>query len=582
MPFVVGGMVGQYRILAQLGQGGMATVFKAYHASLDRYVAIKALHPAFMEDSTFLARFQREARVVAKLDHPNIVPIYDYSDHEGQPYLVMKFVEGQTLKARLNQGPLDRQEILRIVEAVGAGLSYAHRSGILHRDIKPSNVLLATDGQIYLADFGLARIAAAGESTISSDMMVGTPQYISPEQAKGSRNLDEGTDIYSFGVLLYELVVGRVPFTSDTPYSIIHDHIYSPLPLPRQVRPDVSEGVERVLLKALAKERSDRYATVQDMVQAFKAAFLAAPEASASPVATSEVPPALETRISPVTVPKTEESPRPQAETTKKLPAAQPPASAMPAPGPQPAAPAISPKTAHNRLWRILVPLGLLILCLCGLFGLVIRQGNLGNPVQQAQAEVKRNPQDPWAHYHLAVALADDGRLNEAQQEYVQALSLGGQQVEFYQAAGDEMKARGYWTAAAMAYLRLVDVTPKPLPIELIFQLHEALYRGASEERFLEFIPLEEILRVEPGMAAVVEARHMLYFGEPVRAQVLVEVLLRRSPDHLEGRLLQAEIHWHAGNPQAAREQIERLRNAADLPHWINDFSQMILDEMQP
>ncbi len=143
MPFAIGENVGPYRVIQQLGQGGMATVYKAYHASLDRYVALKVMHAAFSEDPSFLARFQREARVVAKLDHPNIVPIFDFADHDGSPYLVMKFIEGETLKARLGRGPLARDEGLRIVDAVGQALSYAHGRGILHRDIKPSNVLLS-------------------------------------------------------------------------------------------------------------------------------------------------------------------------------------------------------------------------------------------------------------------------------------------------------------------------------------------------------------------------------------------------------------------------------------------------------
>ncbi len=265
MSFNVGENVGPYRIIEQLGQGGMATVYKAYHAALDRYVAIKALHPAFGEDQSFLSRFQREARLVAKLEHPNIVPVYDYAEHEGRPYLVMKFIEGDTLKARLTEGPLTSSEIEKIVETVGSALAYAHKQGILHRDIKPSNVLVANDGQLYLADFGLARIAQSGESTLSSDMIMGTPQYISPEQAVGKRDLDEGTDIYSFGVMMYEMVVGQVPFNADTPFSIIHDHIYSPLPLPRLVNPKVPESVERVLLKALAKERADRYPDIDSV-----------------------------------------------------------------------------------------------------------------------------------------------------------------------------------------------------------------------------------------------------------------------------------------------------------------------------
>ena len=273
MPFVNGQNVGPYRVMEQLGQGGMATVYKAYHASLDRYVAIKVLHPAFLEDPSFTARFTREARVVAKLEHPHIVPIYDYSEFEGQPYLVMKFIEGETLKARLARGPLSAEEAVRVVDAVGAALSYAHSKGILHRDIKPSNVLLAPDGGIYLADFGLARIAQSGESTLSSDMLLGTPHYISPEQAQGKKDLDAGTDIYSLGVVMYELAVGRVPFNADTPFSIIHDHIFTPLPMPRQLNPKVPAGVERVLLKALSKNRADRYADVDSEAKAFRDAI---------------------------------------------------------------------------------------------------------------------------------------------------------------------------------------------------------------------------------------------------------------------------------------------------------------------
>lgn len=273
MPFAAGENVGPYRIIEKLGQGGMATVYKAYHAGLDRYVALKVLHTELTEDLTFTARFQREAHLVAKLDHPNIVPVYDFAEYNGYPYLVMKFIEGETLKARLTRTRLKANEILLIVESVGSALVYAHQEGILHRDIKPSNVLLAKDGRIYLADFGLARIAQAGASTLSTDAILGTPQYISPEQAIGSPDLDEGTDIYSFGVMLYELVVGKVPFSADTPFSIIHNHIYAPLPLPRSINPSVTEGVERVLLKALAKERADRYATVAEMVAAFKVAW---------------------------------------------------------------------------------------------------------------------------------------------------------------------------------------------------------------------------------------------------------------------------------------------------------------------
>jgi serine/threonine protein kinase len=272
MPLSEGEVVGQYQIVSQLGQGGMATVYKAYHAKLDRYVAIKVLHPAFQEDPNFLTRFEREAQIVAKLEHPNIVPVYDYSEHQGQPYLVMKFLQGRTLKNILREKPLPLAEIVRLMSAVGSALTYAHDMGVLHRDIKPSNIILDQHNMPYLADFGLARMVQSGESTMSQDVIIGTPNYISPEQARGDKALSRHTDIYSLGVVLYELVVGRVPFSADTPYAVIHDHIYTALPKPSAVNPDVPPQVEKVLLKALAKNPADRYDSANAMVEDFKQA----------------------------------------------------------------------------------------------------------------------------------------------------------------------------------------------------------------------------------------------------------------------------------------------------------------------
>src|SRR5262245_61811356 len=180
MPLQVGQNVGPYRVTDQLGAGGMANVYKAYHARLDRFVSLKVMHQSFLEDPTFRARFEREAQIVAKLSHPNIVPVYDFSDHEGQPYLVLKYIEGKTLKAVMADGTMPISEIIRIMGAIAEALNYAHKQGVLHRDIKPSNIILDSDTTPYLTDFGLARIAQAGESTMSADVMLGTPQYISP------------------------------------------------------------------------------------------------------------------------------------------------------------------------------------------------------------------------------------------------------------------------------------------------------------------------------------------------------------------------------------------------------------------
>lgn len=271
MTFALGETIGPYRIVDQIGQGGMATVFKAYHAALDRYVAIKVLNPAIQQDPGFLARFQREARIVAKLDHPHIIPIYDFAIHDGTPYLVMRYIEGQSLKTLLHNRPMPPKQVLALIQPIIAALAYAHSRGVLHRDIKPSNIIIATDGQVYLADFGLARMAQSATSTLSQDTLVGTPQYISPEQAKGEPT-DVRTDVYALGVVLFEMLTGRVPFSAETPYAIIHDHIYLAPPLPSAINPDLTPEIDAVLLTALAKNPNDRFANVNDLLNAFERA----------------------------------------------------------------------------------------------------------------------------------------------------------------------------------------------------------------------------------------------------------------------------------------------------------------------
>ncbi|MCA9901336.1 MAG: serine/threonine protein kinase, partial [Anaerolineales bacterium] len=299
MSFEPGSIVGNYRIEEKLGQGGMATVYKAHHERLDRPVAVKVLHAIFKDDDTFLRRFTREAQVVARLEHPNIVPVYDFAEHEGYPYLVMRFVQGQTLKEKLSQGTLSTKEMLHVASRVADGLDHAHKQGVLHRDIKPSNILLTKGGGGFIADFGLARITQSGESTMSQDMIMGTPQYISPEQAKGNMDLDGRTDIYSFGIVVYEMVTGRVPFASDTGYSVIHSQIFDPPPLPSSLNDKISPALELVLLKVLSKEPADRYATAGEFVAAFKTALEDAPS-KIGPAGSLVLPDSTEKKTQPV------------------------------------------------------------------------------------------------------------------------------------------------------------------------------------------------------------------------------------------------------------------------------------------
>jgi serine/threonine protein kinase len=270
-----GQTLGKYRLLEPLGRGGMAQVYRAYHPQLDRYVAVKVLRSDLVEEAEFLARFQREARSVAALRHPNIVQVYD-ADVEGEIYyMVMELLEGDTLKARLNayrsrgeRMPLG--ETLHILSNALEGLAYAHEEGIIHRDLKPANILLSRRSQAVLTDFGIAQIIGGTSYTISGALM-GTLNYMAPEQGLENR-CDTRSDLYSLGIVFYEMLTGKPPFDADTPLAILMKHLHDPLPLPRQLNPDIPPEFERVALKALAKRPEDRYQTAREMTQALKAA----------------------------------------------------------------------------------------------------------------------------------------------------------------------------------------------------------------------------------------------------------------------------------------------------------------------
>jgi formylglycine-generating enzyme required for sulfatase activity/tRNA A-37 threonylcarbamoyl transferase component Bud32/LysM repeat protein len=280
MSELIGKELGPYRILEQIGVGGMATVYKAYHATMDRYVAVKVLPEQMSQDPSFRERFQREARVIAKLEHAHILPVHDYGEFEGRLYLVMRYVEAGTLKERMAVTSLSMDEINRAIGQVGAALAYAHRLDVVHRDVKPGNVLLDAQGDCYLTDFGLAKMLGDSLHLTASGVGVGTPAYMSPEQGQGEK-VDARSDIYSLGVMLYEMVTGRVPFEAETPLAVVLKHITAPLPLPSQVRPGVPPAVERVILRALAKNPADRFAAADEMVAALQRAIAEATTAPA-------------------------------------------------------------------------------------------------------------------------------------------------------------------------------------------------------------------------------------------------------------------------------------------------------------
>ncbi len=267
---LAGTQFGGYQLLEEIGRGGMAVVYRAVQISMSRPVAVKVLPRQFIHDKTFRERFKRGASIVAKLEHRAIGPVYDYGEENETPYIVMRYMDAGSVDDLLDRGPLPPEQVERIARQVGAALDYAHSKGVLHRDLKPSNILLDREGDAYLTDFGIARMT--GSSTITTSGVVGTPSYMSPEQAQGLK-LDGRSDVYGLAVVLYEMLSGRRPYESDTPYSVAVMHVTAPIPSIRDVNPAISPAIDRVLQKGLEKNRERRYQTATALAMALSAAI---------------------------------------------------------------------------------------------------------------------------------------------------------------------------------------------------------------------------------------------------------------------------------------------------------------------
>src|SRR4051794_26864936 len=255
------GRNGVYKVVGVIGRGGFATVYKAYHAALDRHVAVKVLRPEMVEPEGARDRFQIEARASARLaGHPNIVTVYDYGEEEGSAYLVLQLVEGMTLEKRLHT-PISALEIDKIITGTASALDFAHRNNLIHRDIKPSNVLLDLDGTAILSDFGIAKLLDATASMTNT--LLGTPDYMSPEQITGSP-LDGRSDVYALGVMVFRIFAGKTPF-QGVPMSILHQHVHSPVPPISTPERPIPAAVEQVIQKAMAKRPQERQATAGEL-----------------------------------------------------------------------------------------------------------------------------------------------------------------------------------------------------------------------------------------------------------------------------------------------------------------------------
>ena len=257
----------RYEIVRHLARGGMAEVYLARDLLLDRPVALKVLFPELSADPAFVERFRREAQAAANLNHPNIVSVYDWGEDENTYFIVMEYVEGPTLRDLLRrEGRLHPERVADIGADIAAALSFAHRNGVIHRDVKPGNVLITSTGQVKVTDFGIARAArdTAGENLTQTGTVMGTATYFSPEQAQG-KAIDPRSDVYSLGVVLYELVAGKPPFTGDNPVAIAYQHVQEAPTPPSRLNPDVPPAFEAIVMHALAKDANQRYASANDL-----------------------------------------------------------------------------------------------------------------------------------------------------------------------------------------------------------------------------------------------------------------------------------------------------------------------------
>ncbi len=272
---LIGRKLGQYEITALIGRGGMATVYKGYQASVDRYVAIKVLPPHPGLDDMFIRRFRLEAKTIGGLQHPHILPLYDYGDTEDHIlYLVMAYIDGGSLDDIIDAGPMPPKRVEKILREVASALDYAHRRGVIHRDIKPANILLDSEGHAVLADFGIVKMTSSSSSSsnLTGTSVVGTPAYMAPEQCQGL-NVDGRADIYSLGCVVYEMLTGRQPYSADTPMQLMLKHISEPPKSILDERPDLPPEVDLVMQKVLAKNPDDRYQTAVEFAEDFSKAL---------------------------------------------------------------------------------------------------------------------------------------------------------------------------------------------------------------------------------------------------------------------------------------------------------------------
>jgi len=337
-----GNTIGQFEILEEIGRGGMATVYRARQTNISRVVAIKVLPRALLHDPSFYERFTREVDVIARLEHPHILPIYDFGEFEGTPYIAMRYLGGGSMSQMVRRGLPPVNAVVKPFGQVAQALDYAHQQGIIHRDLKPANILLDENGNAYLSDFGIARVM---NSNLTGSAIIGTPAYMSPEQAHGLP-LDGRSDIYSLGVVLFELLTGREPYEAETPVALLLKHINEPMPSVRMFRPEVSPEVEEIVFVATAKNPNDRFPSAGDMAQALQEALPKTSTRTRVPVISADMPTLVQDTPPPITSPRMADQP------TITPPPMNPPPLTSPGYVPQVPPPSAQPQAAQKSSQR--------------------------------------------------------------------------------------------------------------------------------------------------------------------------------------------------------------------------------------
>ncbi|HVO41628.1 MAG TPA: protein kinase [Aggregatilineales bacterium] len=370
MADLIGYQLGQYTITALIGEGGMASVYRAYQETMQRDVAVKIIRtgPAPVEE--FVRRFEREARTVASLSHAHILKVFDFGQQDDMIYLVMELLTGGSLAKLLATGALTPAEVSRLLDQIASALDHAHRRGIVHRDLKPGNVLLNDDGDAFLTDFGIAKILQdTGTVLTHTNVAMGTPAYMSPEQWRGEA-VDARADIYALGVMVFEMLAGQLPFKAETPYGLMHSHVYEPKPAILTLRPELAPALDEVLNAALAKDQNTRYQTAGEFAAAFRAVAVGGATTAPMPTGMAAAP-------LPASKEDTPDLPAPSPSTPPRNPvapeAAIPPAAGMGLPAADsPATPShvpIPPRAVPTSPFRSPVFLGILA------FGAVVAVG---------------------------------------------------------------------------------------------------------------------------------------------------------------------------------------------------------------